>query len=247
MTNAAARYRRSAATIRLADRGPAPTITPLSLLSSALDRGADQHVLSQLIGLHERSRLDDARRAFEAALAAAKAELPVIAKTQIASTGAKHYRHEDLAEIARTISPILARHGLAYRFRTSSDGERVSITCVISHRDGHSEENSLSAGADHSGEKNAIQAIGSTLTYLQRMTLKAALGLAAADDDDGKAAGSGETITRQQTRELLALIDEVGGEREALLRFFKIKAFAELPARRFRQALVMLNARKGRA
>ena len=73
-----------------------------------------------------------------------------------------------------------------------------------------------------------------------------ALGLAAAEDDDGKTASAAETITRQQTRELLALIDEVGGEREALLRFFKIKAFAELPARRFRQALVMLNARKGR-
>lgn len=240
------RHRRSSPGARLTELRPAPTITPLSLLSSALDRGADDHVLSQLIGLHERSRADDARCAFEAALTAAKAELPVIAKTQIASIGAKRYRHEDLAEIARTISPILARQGLAYRFRSSSGGERVSITCVISHRDGYSEENSLSAGADHSGEKNAIQAIGSTLTYLQRMTLKAALGLAAADDDDGKAAGSGETITRQQTRELLALIDEVGGEREALLRFFKIKAFAELPARRFRQALVMLNARKGR-
>lgn len=118
---------------------------------------------------------------------------------------------------------------------------------MISHRDGHSAENSLSAGADHGGEKNAIQAIGSTLTYLQRMTLKAALGLAAAEDDDGKAAGAGQTITRQQVRELLGLIEEVGAEREALLRFFKIKAFAELPARRFRQALVMLNARKGRA
>ncbi|MGN6095458.1 MAG: ERF family protein [Bosea sp. (in: a-proteobacteria)] len=243
----AARYRRSAAAIRLPGRGPAPAITPLSLLSSALDRGVDEHVLSQLIDLHERGRADDARRAFEAGLTAAKAELPVIAKTQIASIGSKHYRHEDLAEIARAIGPILAQHGLAYRFRSNSDGERVTITCVISHRDGHSEENSLSAGADHSGDKNPIQAIGSTLTYLQRMTLKAALGLAAADDDDGKAAGAAETITRQQTRELLALIDEVGGEREALLRFFKIKALAELPARRFRQALVMLNAKKGRA
>ncbi len=241
------RHRRSSASARLTAVRPAPTITPLSLLSAALDRGADEHVLTQLIGLHERSRAEEARCAFEAALAAAKAELPVIAKTQIASIGSKHYRHEDLAEIARTIGPILARHGLAYRFRSNSDGKRVTIACVISHRDGHSEENSLSAGADHSGEKNPIQAIGSTLTYLQRMTLKAALGLAAADDDDGKAAGAGETITRQQTRELLALIDEVGGEHEALLRFFKINAFAELPARRFRQALVMLNARKGRA
>ncbi len=83
----AARYRRSAATIRLAGRGPAPTITPLSLLSSALDRGVDEQVLSQLIGLHERSLADEERRAFETALTAAKAELPVIAKTQIASIG----------------------------------------------------------------------------------------------------------------------------------------------------------------
>ncbi|MGY6250482.1 ERF family protein [Bosea thiooxidans] len=218
----------------------------MSLLNAALERGADEQVLAQLIGLHERSRADEAHRAFEAALAAAKAELPVIAKTQIASIGTKHYRHEDLAEIARTISPALARHGLAYRFRSRTEGELVTLTCVIAHRDGHSEESSLSAGADHSGEKNAIQAIGSALTYLQRMTLKAALGLAAAEDDDGKAAGAGQTITRQQVRELLALIEEVGAESEALLQFFKIKAFAELPARRFRQALVMLNARKGR-
>lgn len=241
------RHRRSSAGVRLTELRPAPTITPLSLLSSALDRGADEHVLAHLIGLHERSRADDARCAFEAALAAAKAEFPVIAKTQIASIGTKHYRHEDLAEIARAIGPVLGRHGLAYRFRSRTDGELVTLTCVISHREGYSEDNSLSAAADHTGEKNAIQAIGSTLTYLQRMTLKAALGLAAADDDDGKAAGAGETITRQQVRELLGLIDEVGAEAGALLRFFKIKAFAELPARRFRQALVMLNAKKGRA
>jgi hypothetical protein len=239
------RHRRSSAAIRLTEPPPVSAITPLSLLSSALDRGADDQVLAQLIGLHERSRADEARRAFEAALAAAKAELPVIIKTQIASIGSKHYRHEDLAEIARAVGPVLARHGLAYRFRSNSNGETVTITCVVSHRDGHSEENSLSAGADRSGEKNAIQAIGSTLTYLQRMTLKAALGLAAADDDDGKAAGT-ETITRQQARELMALIDEVGAERDTLLRFFKINAFNELPARRFRQALVMLNARKER-
>lgn len=243
----AVRQRRSPIGARSIERIPAPTITPLSLLSSALERGVDKHVLSQLIGLHERSRADDARRAFEAALTAAKAELPVIAKTQIASIGPKHYRHEDLAEIARTIGPILGRHGLAYRFRSKTEGELVTLICVISHRDGHSEENSLSATADHSGEKNAIQAIGSTLTYLQRMALKAALGLAAAEDDDGKAASTAETITRQQVREILTLIDEVGAEREALLRFFKIKGFAELPARRFRQALVMLNAKKGRA
>lgn len=226
---------------------PTPAITPLSLLSAALDRGADEQILARLIGLHERAQQHDARRAFEAALAAAKAELPVITKAHLASVGRSTYRHEDLAEIARCTSPILARHGLAYRFRSRTDGGLVTVTCVISHRDGHTEENSLSAGADHSGEKNAIQAIGSALTYLQRMTLKAALGLAAADDDDGKAAGTGQTITRQEVRELISLIEEVGADQATLLQFFKIEAFAQLPAARFRQALVMLNARKARS
>lgn len=226
---------------------PLSAIAPLRLLETALERDADEQVLAQLIDLHERTREGEARRAFESALAAAKAEIPVIIKAQQASIGRTSYRHEDLAEIARTIGPILARHGLAYRFRSQTTGSEVTITCIVSHRDGYREENSLSAGADTSGEKNPIQAIGSTLTYLQRMSLKAALGLAAAEDDDGKAAGAPRTISRQQVRELLSLISEVGADKEALLQFFKIKAFAELPERCFRQALVMLNARKGRA
>jgi len=54
----------------------------------------------------------------------------------------------------------------------------VTITCIISHRDGYREENSLSAAADTSGEKNPIQAIGSTLTYLQRMSARSTARLA---------------------------------------------------------------------
>jgi hypothetical protein len=64
----------------------------------------------------------------------------------------------------------------------------VTVSCIISHRAGHSEENSLSARHDTSGNKNPIQALGSAVTYLQRYTLKAAVGVAAAADDDGQTA-----------------------------------------------------------
>lgn len=229
---------------RLSEAPPPQTTTPLSLLHAALNRNADDGTLAQLIGFHERSQALDARKAFESALAAAKAAIPVITKNRQAALGRQTYRHEDLAEIARTVTPILAQQGLSYRFRSHTDGTQVSVTCVLSHRDGHSEETGLSAGADHSGEKNGIQAIGSALTYLQRMTLKAALGLAAAEDDDGKAAGTPETITRQQVRELIGRVEDVGADTQAFLRVFKIKAFCELPVARFREALVMLNARK---
>jgi hypothetical protein len=224
---------------------PSPIPPPaLSLLSAALARGADGEMLERLIGFHERSQAYEARKAFETALATAKAKIPVIAKNRQAVLGRQPYRHEDLAEIARTITTILARYGLSYRFRSQSTGALVTVVCVVSHRDGHSEENSLSASPDESGEKNSIQAIGSTLTYLQRMTLKAALGLAASDDDDGQAASPSSVISRQQARELIDRIEEVGADKDALLQFFQIKGVTDLPAARFRQALTMLNSRR---
>jgi hypothetical protein len=79
------------------------------------------------------------------------------------------------------VTPILGKYGLSYRYRVSSNvNEPIVVTCVVSHKDGHFEETTLLAGRDDSGNKNSIQQVGSTLTYLQRMTLKAALGLAAA-------------------------------------------------------------------
>lgn len=225
--------------------------TPLTILNQAVERGAQAETLEKLIGLHERWEANQARKAFENALAAAKAKIPVIFKNKEAllssQLGRLGYRHEDLAEIARTITPILARQGLSYRFRSMVSGELVTVVCIISHRDGYSEENALSVGRDETGDKNSIQAVGSALTYLQRMTLKASLGLAASSDDDGKAAGSGELITRQQARELLYLIDEVGADKAALLRVFNIEALTDLPAAKFRQALTMLNARRQHA
>jgi len=105
---------------------------------------------------------------------------------------------------------------------------------VISHRDGHSEENG------DSGEKNRIQAIGTALTCLLRMTL-AALGFAASDEDDGQAVGTSTLISRQQARELLDLIEEIGADKNAL-QFFQIKGVTELPGARSRQALPLLNS-----
>jgi hypothetical protein len=52
---------------------------------------------------------------------------------------------------------------------------------------GHSERTPLEASPDASGGKNGIQAVGSTVTYLQRYTLLSATGMAVQDqDDDGR-------------------------------------------------------------
>lgn len=228
-------------------------MTPITLIERAVASGAGVDTIGKLMELQERWDANQARKAFDEALAAAKAEIPVIMKNRTvdftSAKGRTNYRHEDLAGIARTVDPILAKHGLSYRFRTTSaPTEPVTVTCIVSHRAGHSEENTLSAGRDESGNKNTIQAVGSTVTYLQRYTLKAALGLAASDDDDAKAVGSAdaETITPQQVETLQAAINEVGADIGAFRKFFKIETLPELPAARYAEAVDMLARKRAK-
>lgn len=168
-------------------------LTPLAMIDRALSSGASVEVLEKLMGLQERYDANMARKAFDNAVAEAKGEIPAIQKNKHVGFESKRtgdttsYSHETLGMIASVVDPILHKHGLSYRYRANQENGRVSVTCVLSHRDGYSEETTLSAGADDSGKKNSIQAIGSTTTYLQRYTLKLALGLATTDkDDDGK-------------------------------------------------------------
>lgn len=179
--------------------------------------------LNALLDVKERWERNEARKAFDSAMAAAKAEIPVIVKDRTVDFTNKagqrtYYQYEDLASIARAVDPILGKHGLSYRFRTTAvPNEPVTVTCIVAHRDGHAEENTLSAGRDDSGNKNSIQAIGSTITYLQRMTLKASLGLAAAADDDGRTAEGDDPqgLTEKEFADHLAAIDSAA-DRESL-------------------------------
>jgi hypothetical protein len=101
------------------------------------------------------------------------------------------------------------------------------VTCIIAHSAGYSEENSLSAPFDPSGNKNPLQAIGSAQTYLQRYTLKAALGLAAAKDDDAHSVQSntadetGEILSPNQVEDLQTALDVREMPKDRLLKWVR--------------------------
>jgi hypothetical protein len=214
---------------------PMEPMTPMVMLDRAVASGASVEVMEKLMGLQERWEKNQARKAFDNAMAAAKAEIPVITKNRevdfTSAKGRTNYKHEDLAGIARQVDPILTKHGLSYRYRTSSlPNEPVTVTCIVSHRDGHSEENTLAAGRDETGNKNSIQAVGSTITYLQRYTLKAALGLAAAGDDDGKAANIGQRVTQEQADAIRDLLESEGKSKPAFLKWAKVAKIEDIAA-----------------
>jgi len=224
------------------------TVTPMEMLSLAVQRGTDMAQLEKLMELQERWQANQARKAFDEAIAAAKAKIkPIVKKREVDFTTAKgrtNYHYEDLALIASEVDPILSEFGLSYRYRSKQDGNKVSVTCVIAHREGHSEETTLTALNDESGNKNSIQAIGSAVTYLQRYTLKLALGLAAAKDDDGKSSGGAETITEKQAADLQALATELGANLEQFKRYLRVEMLTDLPASKYKDAIAALKKRK---
>lgn len=230
---------------------PALATSPMELLSRALERGADLAMVEKLMDLAERQDRLQARRAYDEAIAAAKAEIPVIRKNRQVKFASKNggadtnYVHEDLAEIARVVTPILSRHGLSYRFRTHYEpNQPVSVTCIISHKQGYSEENTLPGPPDNSGNKNSLQAIGSTCTYLQRMTLKAALGLAAAADDDGNSSDSADPpITEEELNALRSRIDETNADTARLCEALKVDALPDLTQAGLKAANKLLDER----
>jgi hypothetical protein len=124
------------------------------------------------------------------------------------------------------------------------EGGRLHVGCVLSHSDGHEEETWLSAPDDHSGNKNDIQAIASTATYLQRYTLKLALGLSAGPDTDGnKPAAPVAKITPEQVGQIRELVESVDGNTELFCRALKIATVGDLPAAHFERAMGEIKAR----
>jgi len=225
-------------------------VTPMQLLQLAMSQGADLDRLEKLMQLQERWEANQARKAFEAAMADAKALIkPIVKNREVDFTSARgrtNYEYEDYAAIAEEVDPILARFGLNCRHRPKQDAKNLTIICKIAHRDGHFEETELTAPYDESGNKNAIQSIGSTATYLQRYTLKLALGIAVSKDTDGRKVGQADDafISEKQVGDLEALITEVGANKANFLKVCKVESLEALPASKYSEAVKRLEEKR---
>lgn len=171
------------------------TATPGYLLQLAVEQGADLDRLERLMALQERWEANEARKAYVAAMAAFKREPIDVYKSKMVGYRDRNenlvgYSHATLSDVTDAVGPVLARHGLSYRWNVEQSNT-VAVECVLTHELGHSESIRMVAPPDASGKKNAIQQIASAVTYLQRYTLLAITGTSTKDyDDDG--AGSGD-------------------------------------------------------
>lgn len=171
--------------------------TPMQLLAIAVAKDADIDKLAKLMDLQERWEAREAEKEFVIALSAFKQSPTKLKKTKKAHVTPRgggtgfDYWYSPLGEVSAAISADLAKHGLSFRWSVEQSEQSIAVTCILQHEAGHRERTTLKGLPDDSGAKNPIQMIGSTVTYLQRYTLLAAVGLAPQEDVDGRVIEAG--------------------------------------------------------
>ena len=228
------------------------------LLGLAIEKGAFD-VAETLV-----SRLDAADKAvsfkkFSDAMVKAKKSIPDVVKTKLVRFNSTSYKHAELSQIVAVITPWLAENGFFHSWSVRQNDSVISVTCVLSHVDGHREETTVTSPHDKSGAKNAIQAVGSAITYLQRYTLLAATGLAAGNDDDGAATADSKpvyhagnrlegnvtveakTIDGLQCHKLDQLIKSTGTDIHDVLGHYGIESLKDLPVSEYQKCFNALT------
>lgn len=210
----------------------------------AVGKGMSLDMLRELRLIQREYEQEEQRKAYISAMAKAKANFPQILKNKQVKFESKdrdkkgtNYWHEGLAQILNAVNPHLSAFGLVASFEvTNGIDQPVVVKCLVEHEEGHCRTNRLVGGADTSGNKNSIQAMQSTITYLARATLKATVGVAAEDDDDdGRASQQqAETLTPEQVKDITKQLSDAGGN---LAKFLQgqggFTSLEEVPAGRY--------------
>lgn len=202
---------------------PALPSAPMRMLELAIERGATIEVLERLLTLQERFEATEARKAYVAALAAFKKDPPSLTKNKRTDFTSKRtgdrteYDYLTLDEACEVIGPALSKHGLSHRWEVTQRDGMITVSCILQHAEGHSESVTLQAGADMTGNKNPIQGVGSTVTYLERYTLLAITGLAAKGQDVDANFTSSQPLSEDELMELQKLAGDTGADEK---RFF---------------------------
>ncbi|SEN67713.1 ERF family protein [Bradyrhizobium sp. OK095] len=230
--------------------GRAPAVQPQQndIVAAALATG-NVDLFREAVAFVREMKISAAREAFNNALADTRAELPIIEKNRQV-TGDKGYWHEDLAQVVDTVTPILSKFGLFHRWKLQGKpGEPITVICVLSHRDGHQEENEISFSAETADGRTPSQNAKAAITLFERVTLMASLGLASRkDDDDGRSVAPAAaqyvppegSINAEQAEFIRGELKAKNASEIAFLAAIKQKRIDDIPAAKYAAAALSL-------
>ena len=168
-----------------------PRREPAGIMLAMAQYGVSAADLRELLSMQREWRADEARNAFNAALAAfVRARLcPQDQGCRLQSQKGDFvgYKHAELSDVVAAVGPALA---ISTACPTAGMSPRPGLdlgqSASSSMRPDTANPWRWAARPTTPAKKNAIQQIASTVSYLQRYTLKAITGVAEENDDDGR-------------------------------------------------------------
>jgi hypothetical protein len=211
----------------------------------ALDPAIDVTRIAALMELQIKAEDRNAEKAFNAAFARLLPTLPKIGKHGLIDMGAKgsmkFMRYEDLD---RALRPIYTAAGFSLSFNSEATDKGILLVAVLAHTAGHSTTSRLQLPPDAGAGRNALQALGSSLSYAKRyLTCNLFNIIAEGEDDD---ATSGDFITEKQAMNIEDLIHECSlgdAGRAKFLETFNAKGVSELFKANYAPAINLLSAK----
>lgn len=215
----------------------------MMILQVASSPDFDVAKLEKLMDLQERETNRQAKVAFNQAFAEMQSQIDTVTK----SKKGHNTTYATLEDIVDVVRPTLERFGFAVTFSVDTK-QGVIVTCTLLHKLGHSIDTTITLNPDASGSKNAVQAVGSAISYGKRYTLCSLLNIATRDDDDAQScsANLGKVITTSQVQSLETKLKQLSEERFAnfisyIAKEYNASSVADLPANKYNQVLAFVN------
>jgi hypothetical protein len=204
------------------------SVTPGHLIQYAMAAGdKDLDRMERLMKLQIDWEAHEAEKAFNDDFAKVKTE-PMVAERgrKVTDGPLKGKRYAELADVCDAVTESLAKYGFGHSWNVLADEKDwIKIECVITHRLGHKRAVAFGGAPDTGPGRNTIQARKSTVTYLERITLLLATGVAEEGTDDDGAGGKRDTgdadrrdaeTTQRKLDELIAALAKVTTDENAV-------------------------------
>lgn len=215
---------------------------------AARDPAVDIEKMERLFKMQQEVSARRAKTEYLAAFAKLQADLPAAARRGTGHNNKKYARFEDVIEALR--GPLSA-HGFSLQHHVDTAGNIIRVTGILGHAAGHTEQTTMTLPPDTSGNKTAVHAMASAISYGKRYVTLTLTGIATDDDDDGRKAGATfdqlAPISNEQAEILTALITETKSNVGKFLEVARAESVSDILAKDFDGLKKMLVTKKGNA
>ena len=108
---------------------------PQELLAMAVSKDLDIDKLQKLMDMNVAWEAKESRKAFFKAMAKFQGLCPIIKKKKQGHNS----KFAPMGDIQTQVKSLITKCGLSYRFEQSWDANVLTLSCIVSHLDGHSE------------------------------------------------------------------------------------------------------------